>query len=123
MSRTVIILARPIDRERAATLCFKAEPMTVVELREPARSREANARMWAMLTRISKELNWHGQKYPPEAWRDWFMHYHVGESWMPAEDGQGMVPVGRSTAPLKVDQHRALCQRIQDFAARHGVEL
>lgn len=123
MSRAVIILGRAIDRERAAMLCFQAEPMSVLELREPARSRSQNAQLWVMLTRISKELVWHGQRYAPEAWKDWFMHHVFGEAWMPAEDGQGMVPVGRSTSPLKADEHRKLTQFVEAFAARHGVEL
>jgi hypothetical protein len=122
VSRAVFILARPIDRERAAMLCFQAEPFSVLELRDPARSQKQNANLWRMLTQVSKQLVWHGQRYSPEAWKDWFMHRVFGAVWMPDENG-GMIPVGRSTSALKVDEHRKLTDLIEAFAARHGVEL
>lgn len=123
MSRAFVILNQPQDRERAAALVFRATLGTCVELQDPGtRTAEQNRKMWALLTRLAKNLEWHGEYYPAEAWRDYFMHELKGAQWMPHEKG-GMVPIGRSSGSLSVAEHHELITLIKEFAARQGVEL
>jgi hypothetical protein len=122
MSRRVIIINGPGDREKAVAWVRAAPAKTVLEFRDPARSSQQNARMWAMLSRISRQLCWHGQYYPPEAWKDFFTHALQGERWMPSEEG-GYVPIGHSTSQLSVEEHSELTALIEAFAARQGVDL
>ena len=122
MSRALLIIDTPEDRQQAILWASKARYGTRIEFRDPARSTEQNSRLWVFLTRISRELCWHGQYYPPEMWKDYFMHALKGELWMPFEGG-GMIPVGRSTSRLTVSEHSQLTTLIEAFAARQGIEL
>ena len=44
----------------------------VLEVRPETRSLEQNKRLWAMLTDISNQVDWYGQKLTPEEWKDCF---------------------------------------------------
>lgn len=93
-----------------------------VGFQEPKRTKKQNDRQWPMLTAISTQLVWHGQRYAPEDWKDYFMHALKGGRFMPSEDG-GMVPIGRSTSKLGKEEHSLFQEIIEGFAARHGVTL
>lgn len=93
----------------------------IVEFREAKRTLDQNAKLWPMLTDISQQLVWHGQKYPPEDWKDHLMHQLRGGRWMPAEDG-GMVPIGFRTSELSKVEFADLIEVIYAFGARQGVE-
>ncbi len=75
-----------------------------------------------MLTRVSEQLLWHGQKYTTEELKDYIFHALRGEKWMPFEEG-GMIPIGRSTSALTMDEHSELTTLIEAFATRQGVVL
>lgn len=122
MGRAVLILNAKRDREKAAEWIAKAPPGTVVEFRTSKRTTPQNARMWAMLTAISDQLLWHGSKYPPETWKDYFCHSLQGGRFMPHEDG-GMIPIGHRTSRMTKDEHSDLTTLIEAFAARNGVDL
>lgn len=120
MGRAVLTLPRGADKARE--WIARAPHGTRVTFQGPKRSTPQNDRMWALLTDVSTQLVWHGQRYSPEEWKDYFMHAYRGEKWMPAEEG-GMVPIGRATSKLSKEEHSELTTIIEAFAARHGVEL
>lgn len=122
MVKPLILIDSEAERERAIAWCFRAELGSRVIFEAPQRSSEGNAKMWALLTRISEELEWHGEHYSPGQWKDYLLHRFHGVTWMPAEDG-GYVPVGRSTGELKADERREFIGIIEAFAARNGVDL
>ena len=122
MSRHLLSLFTAKDRENAVTWVKLAPVGTRAILMEPKRSIPQNDRLWLMLGAISKQLLWHGQYYPDTAWKDFFMHYYRGETWMPGEES-GMIPVGRSTSELGKGQHSELQTLIEAFCARHNVGL
>ena len=93
-----------------------------IVFQEPKRTKKQNDRQWPMLTAISTQLVWHGQRYAPEDWKDYFMHAYKGGRLMHSEDG-GMVPIGRSTSNLGTEEHSLFQEIIEGFAARHGVTL
>lgn len=93
-----------------------------VTFQEAKRTDAQNRLMWPYLTAISQQLEWHGQKYTPDDWKDFLMHQLGRGRWMPAEEG-GMVPIGMRTSDLSKDEFSDLIAVIQAFAARHGVIL
>jgi len=122
LSRAILVLATDEIRKRALGWIAKAPAGTRVEFKGPKRTVPQNDRLWLLLTQVSKKLLWHGQKYPEEDWKDYFMHAYKGERWMPDEDG-GMVPVGRSTSDLDKKEHGELQTLIEAFCARQGIAL
>ena len=122
MSRWQITLWSNEDRKRACAWIMKAPKGFRFSLQETKRTVPQNDRMWAMLTCVSTQLVWHGQRYTPEQWKDYFVHSLSGGAFMPAEDG-GMVPIGRSTSKLGKQEHSLLTEIIEGFAERQGVDL
>lgn len=122
MSRWQVTLWSDEARTKACEYIRKAPSGYRLTLQETKRSVPQNDRMWAMLTQISVQLEWHGQRYTPEQWKDYFMHCLNGGAFMPAEDG-GMIPIGRSTSKLGKQEHSLLTEIIEGFAERHGVDL
>tara|TARA_R100001086_G_C11820929_1_gene254065 strand:- start:715 stop:1110 length:396 start_codon:yes stop_codon:yes gene_type:complete len=122
MSRWQITLWSPEARKRACEWISKAPDGYRVTLQETKRTVPQNDRMWAMLAQVSTQLVWHGQRYSPEQWKDFFCHQLSGGAFMPAEDG-GMIPIGRSTSKLGKQEHSLLTEIIEGFAERQGVDL
>ena len=121
MSRYLFTI-RENNREELADKLMRLPAGWRVEFKETKRSIPQNDRMWVMLTAVSVQCLWHGQRYPPEDWKDFFMHALHGGRFMPAEDG-GMIPIGRSTSKLGKQEHSLLTEVIEGFAERHGVDL
>ena len=88
----------------------------------PSRSIPQNDMMWQLLRTISTSLEWHGQRYPPEEWKDFMAHALRRSKWMPSEDG-GMVPIGLSTSAMSRAEMSDMIECIYAFGARHGVEF
>lgn len=120
MSRAVVILYGSTERKRVAHWAMTAPTCSRVELKQPQRTLPQNDRMWAMLTDVARQLDWHGMRYSPDDWKDFFMHALRQARWMPAEDG-GMIPIGMRTSDLGVGEMGELMDLMEAFGARHGV--
>ena len=121
MSRAVLVLASDAIKAKAHHWIDRAPWNTRVTFQGPQRTIEQNAKMWAMLTDVSEQLEWFGQKYPPQDWKDYMMHALKRARWMPYEDG-GMVPVGMSTSDLSREEASDLIEVIYAFGAAHDVK-
>ena len=108
------------EREKVRKWLSEAPDLSRVTLDEPKRSFEQNSALWPALTDISKQLDWHGQKYTPDDWKDYMMHALKRARWMPSEDG-GMVPIGMSTSKMGWHDFSDLLELVKAFGARHGV--
>jgi hypothetical protein len=122
MSRALLVLSSQAIREKAARWVSIAPDGVRLEFKRPRRSLEQNSKMWAMLTEISEQLDWRGQRYTPEDWKDYLMHALRKARWMPDEDG-GMVPIGMRTSDLSKDEMGDLIELMTEFGARHGVNF
>lgn len=122
MSRWQVTIWSQATRDKLCEFIRKAPNGYRVTLQETKRTVPQNDRMWAMLTCVSTQLEWHGQRYTPEQWKDYFMHSLNGGAFMPSEEG-GMIPIGRSTSKLGKQEHSLLTEIIEGFAERHGVDL
>ena len=124
MGRAVKILYGTDTRDEACQWVRKAPPGTVVEFKRSNRSTPQNARMWAMLTAVSTQLQWHGMTLSPEDWKLIFMDALRREMRIvPNIDGTGFVNLGTSTSKLSKSEHSDLTMIIEAFGAKHDVDL
>ncbi|MEO1538498.1 MAG: recombination protein NinB [Pseudomonadota bacterium] len=121
MSGQTAILHTSRNREYAHQLIDKAPTGAVVNIREAARNKDQNARMWAMLSDISRAKP-EGRHWTTEVWKAAFMH-SLGHQVQFCEglDGQGPFPVGFRTSRLTVKQMADLITVIAEYGDRHGV--
>lgn len=54
----------------------------VVEVKPETRSLAQNARLWAMLGDVSKQVNWHGRKLSPTAWKHVLPQHSQNKTWL-----------------------------------------
>lgn len=122
MSRATFILRGPKDVATAVRFLTSAPALTVVTFKRNRRTVDQNSLMWRLLTLISAQLEWHGQKYTAEDWKDFAMHALRRARWMPSEDG-GMVPIGMRTSDLTKDEMSELVEFLYAFGAQHEVDF
>lgn len=124
MGRALLVLNGNAKRARAIDWVKRAPPGTRVEFKGPKRSIPQNDRMWAMLTDISTQLLWHGQRLSTEDWKLMFLSALKQEMRMvPNIDGNGWVQLGRSSSDLSKQEMSDLFEIIEAFCAKHGVKL
>ena len=122
MSRALIILNRASDRERVQAWAAKAPWGTRVTFQEAKRTTDQNARMWAMLTEVARQVKWDGLKLSADDWKLIFMAALKQELRMVRNlDGTGSVQLGRSSSDLSVAEMGDLMDLIAAFGAREGV--
>lgn len=92
----------------------------VLELRPETRSTAQNARLWAMLTEISKQVFWYGQKLTAEEWKDVFTASLKRAKVVPGLDG-GFVVCGQSTSRMTKGEMSELQTLMEAFGAERGV--
>jgi hypothetical protein len=116
-----IRLVSALNRERAKKLIDQAPDRALVNIRPETRSNEQNARMWAMLSDVSRAKP-EGRELTPEVWKSIFMHAlgHAQRFEM-ALDGNGVVPVGFRTSRLTKEQMGDLMEMMSEYGARHDV--
>jgi hypothetical protein len=121
MAQTVI-LRGPVQRDFAKRLIDAAPTNAVVTVREATRNNDQNARMWAMLSDVSRAKP-EGRHWPTETWKAAFMHA-LGHQVQFAEglDGSGPFPIGFRTSRLTVRQMADLITVIAEYGDRHGVK-
>lgn len=122
MSRATVILNSRADREKVCRWAMGVGPGTRVEFKEAKRTSDQNARFWAMLTDISQQLLWHGQKLSTEDWKLIFLDALKRElRIVPNIHGNGFVNLGRSSSDLTKGEFSDLIEIMIAFGAQHGV--
>jgi hypothetical protein len=94
----------------------------IVEVRRETRSLEQNARMWAMLTDISRQVEWYGRRLSPEDWKHVFTAAISKQDVVPGIDG-GFVVLGKSTSRMTVGEMAELQTLMEAFGAQQGVRF
>lgn len=94
----------------------------VIEVKEKTRSTEQNARMWALLTEVSRQVDWYGQKLTAEEWKDVFSASLKKQKVVPGLDG-GFVILGQRTSKMSVREMADLMTLIEAFGAEKGVRF
>jgi hypothetical protein len=94
----------------------------VVEIKPETRTLAQNARLWAMLTDVAKQVNWYGRKLSEEEWKHVFTASLAKQDVVPGIDG-GFVVLGKSTSKMTKPEMSELQQLIETFGAQQGVRF
>lgn len=95
----------------------------VVEVKPFTRTIEQNKILWAMLTDVSEQVNWHGNKLSNEDWKHIFSAALSQQRVVPNIDGNGFVVLGKSTSKMSVAEMSDMIELIQAFGADRGVKF
>jgi len=123
MTGQTVILNTKADRSRAQALVFAAPERAVVNIREESRTNDQNAKLWAMLSDISRAKP-EGRNLPTDVWKCIFMHACGHQcQFQPSLDGKGVVPLGFKSSRLTKAEFSDLIECIVAYAAEHDVQL
>ena len=92
----------------------------VMEIKEKTRSLDQNAKLWSMLTDVSRQVDWYGNRLTQEEWKDVFSSCLKKQKVVPGIEG-GFVVCGQSTSKMGKKEFSDLVELIQAFAAERGV--
>jgi len=124
MGRALLVLHNDTMRAKAIDWIRRAPPETRVTFQGPKRTLPQNDRMWAMLTELSTQLLWHGQRLSTEDWKQVMLASLKQEMRIvPNIHGDGFVQLGRSSSDLSKEEMGDLMTIIEAFAARYGVKM
>lgn len=120
MAQTIILRAKA-QRDLAKSLIDKAPADAVVSVREANRNLDQNAKLWAMLSDVSRAKP-EGRRWTPETWKSAFMH-SLGHQVLFCEglDGSGPFPLGFRSSKLTVRQMADLITVVLEYGDRHNV--
>lgn len=108
-------------RRRAVQAVQDAPEGYVVRISEPTRSLDQNARLWAMLGDVAKQVDWYGKKLTAEDWKHIFSSGLRKLDVVPNLDGTGFVALGLSTSRMSKREMTDLITLIEAFGAERGV--
>ena len=94
----------------------------VLEVKPSTRSLEQNARLWAMLSDISRQVDWYGRKLTPDEWKHVFSAALKKQEVVPGIDG-GFVVLGLSTSKMSKAEMCDLQTLIEAFGAEREVRF
>lgn len=115
------ILAHAEARRRAVEAVRTAPEGYAVSVKPATRSLDQNARLWAMLTDVSKQVVWYGKRLAPEDWKHVFTASLRKLSVVPNLDGSGFVALGLSTSGMSKRDFSDLLELIFAFGAEQQV--
>lgn len=122
MRGQTVILAGQRQVALAVDIVRNAPAGSVVNVKAPTRTTDQNAKMWAMLSDISRARP-EGRQWTTEAWKCAFMHARGWQcQFAEGLDGSGPFPIGFRTSKLSKSQMADLITTIQEYGDRHGVE-
>jgi len=105
--------------ELSKSMLFAGHRLTL-EIRPEKRSDAQNRRLWALLTDISQQVEWHGQKLSPEDWKHIFSAAMKKQRAVPGLDG-GFVVLGQSTSRMTKAEMSEMQELMAAFGAEHNV--
>lgn len=121
MSGHTIILSTDIQRMNARRLIDTAEPGSVFNIREAARTSAQNDKMWAMLTDIARAKP-DGREHTPRQWKSIFMASCGHKpSFLPSLEGDDFLCEGYKSSRLTKAQMSDLIESMYEFGARKNV--
>ena len=93
-----------------------------ITVKRATRTMAQNSRLWAMLTDISRQVDWHGQKLTPEEFKHVFTAALSRQKVVPGIDG-GFVVLGKSTSSMTKSEMSELQELMAAFGAEHQVNF
>jgi hypothetical protein len=119
--RQVFRLVHPTARQMASRACIQAPDGYVVEIKPRTRSLDQNAKMWAMLADVSRQVEWYGQRLTSEEWKDVLTAALKKQKAVPGIDG-GFVVIGARTRNMTIREMSDLVELMYAFGAERNVQ-
>jgi len=91
-------------------------------IKKEKRSLPQNAKMWATLTDIANQVEWHGEKLSPDDWKTMLTASLRKQKAVPGIDG-GFVVLGESTSRMTKEEMSELLELALAFGAQHEVHF
>ena len=121
MAGQTVILRGDTQRAFARRLIDAAPVDAIVTIKEGTRTNDQNAKMWAMLSDVSRAKP-EGRVWTTDVWKAAFMHSLGHEIiWQQGLDWQTPFPAGFRTSRLNKSQMSDLIEVIYEYGSRHGV--
>ncbi|ARK42633.1 recombination protein NinB [Burkholderia pseudomallei] len=119
--RQIFRLVHPTARQLASKACINAPDGYVAEIKPRTRSLDQNAKMWAMLADVSRQVDWYGQKLTSEEWKDVLTAALKKQKAVPGIDG-GFVVIGARTRNMTIKEMSELVELMYAFGAERDVK-
>ncbi len=129
MNRSAVLANAQQARATMQALWEQARPYLmsggklVVTIKPETRSLAQNARLWAMLTDVSEQVQWYGKKLSQADWKHVFSASLRKLDVVPNLDGTGFVALGLSTSQMTRAEMSAMQELIEAFGAERGVRF
>lgn len=121
MNGATITLNSSADMERAMKWIERAPTGTRLDFKAPRRTLDQNSLLWALLSELSEQIDWYGQKLSPEDWKTVTTASLRKCSVVPGIDPGTLVPLGLSTSSMTKDEFSNLIELIRAFGTERGV--
>lgn len=123
MSREVVQIKEGADRDKIARWARHVPVGTTVEFRAPRRSNDQNNLLWSLLSQISKQVDWYGQKLTSEDWKDVLTASLRRTRVVPGIDAGSFVPLGMRTSQMTKAEVTELLELVIAFGTERGVKF
>lgn len=120
MNKRIWKITGEAARKAACREILAAAEGYVVTLAEPTRTLDQNSLLWPLLTEVSKQVDWYGNKLTADEWKDVFSAALKKQKVVPGLDG-GFVVCGQSTSRMSKREFSDLVELIYAFGAERGV--
>ncbi len=121
MGTATLIIANAAARAKAARWCSLAPWNTRVTFKASTRTLPQNDKLWACLTDVAQQVEWYGEKYSPDDWKDIFTASLRKSRVVPGIDKGTFVILGMRTSKMEVEEMSNLIELIHAFGAERGV--
>lgn len=133
-AKRVFVMAHDTARDRAIRAVRDAADGMVVEIREPSKSRDQEAKYHAMFSDFARQCEFMGQKWDADDWKrllvDLFAKtmrelgtpLHHDSRIVPSLDGQGVVQLGVQTRQFWKGEASNFIEFLYVAGAERGVE-
>ena len=127
MSEKRTIRLVPASRKAAIEAVRNAPDGYLMTIQPPKRSLEQNAKLWAMLADVSRQVEHRDMNLKPiklksEEWKDLFTAHLKRQVMLPNIEGDGWIALGTRTSEMSVGELGDLIECILCYGANKGVK-
>jgi hypothetical protein len=119
--RQVFRLVHATARQMASRAVINAPDGWIAEIKPRTRSLDQNAKMWAMLADLSRQVEWYGQRLTSDEWKDVLTAALKKQKAVPGIDG-GFVVIGARTRNMTIREMSDLVELMYAFGAERSVQ-
>ncbi|SDR37444.1 NinB protein [Paraburkholderia fungorum] len=119
--KQVFRLVHATARQMASRAVVNAPDGFICEIKPRTRSLDQNAKMWAMLADVSRQVEWYGQNLTSEEWKDVLTAALKKQKAVPGIDG-GFVVIGARTRNMTIREMADLVELMYAFGAEQNVQ-